>query len=50
VKSFVEAHGGEVQVASEPEKGATFTLLLPLRHAATGAGRSATPASAAVPR
>jgi signal transduction histidine kinase len=51
VKSFVEAHGGEVQVASQPEKGATFTLLLPLRHAVVpGAGRSAAPASAAVPR
>jgi signal transduction histidine kinase len=49
VKSFVEAHGGEVRVASQPERGATFTLLLPMRHAAQGTGRAA-PASAAVPR
>jgi signal transduction histidine kinase len=49
VKSFVEAHGGEVRVASQPEKGATFTLLLPIRYAAQGTGR-AVPASAAVPR
>src|SRR5439155_17279087 len=29
VKAFVEMHGGQVHVASEPGKGTTFTLTLP---------------------
>jgi len=41
VKSFVEAHGGEVRVSSQPERGAVFTMLLPLQYVPTAAGRSA---------
>jgi two-component system sensor histidine kinase ResE len=30
VRGFVEAHGGRVEAASQPERGSTFTILLPL--------------------
>ncbi|HYS81380.1 MAG TPA: ATP-binding protein [Anaeromyxobacteraceae bacterium] len=40
VKSFVEAHGGEVQVASSPEQGSTFTLVFPRRATGAAAARS----------
>jgi len=32
VRQIIEAHGGEVIVASELDKGSTFTLILPLSH------------------
>jgi signal transduction histidine kinase len=52
VRHIVEAHGGEVELASAPEQGSTFTIVLPLRSAepefaepaaarATMAGRAA---------
>ena len=36
VKSYVEAHGGEVSVRSEAGKGSTFTLVLPIEPPGTG--------------
>jgi two-component system sensor histidine kinase BarA len=38
VKSYVEAHGGEVSVRSEAGKGSTFTLMLPVEPPGTGLG------------
>jgi two-component system, NarL family, sensor histidine kinase BarA len=37
VKSFVEAHGGEVQVRSKAGEGSTFVMLLPFRVAVAAA-------------
>jgi len=31
VHQIIEGHGGKISVTSEPEKGTTFTLLIPLR-------------------
>jgi two-component system sensor histidine kinase BarA len=45
VRSYVEAHGGEVLVDSEVGKGSTFTLILPWRLAP--AGDRSTPSLAA---
>ena len=36
VRSYVEAHGGEVTVRSELNKGATFTLIVPIEPPGTG--------------
>src|SRR3954470_8309307 len=36
VKSYVEAHGGEVSVKSEMGRGATFTLILPIEPPGSG--------------
>jgi signal transduction histidine kinase len=36
VKSYVEAHGGEVSVRSELGKGSTFTLVVPIEPPSAG--------------
>jgi signal transduction histidine kinase len=40
VKSFVEAHGGEVLATSKLDGGSTFSIVLPVRTVAIGAGTS----------
>jgi signal transduction histidine kinase len=34
VRHIVEGHGGEVRVDSEPDRGSTFTIVLPPRRLA----------------
>ena len=36
-RSIVELHGGQISVASEAQKGSTFTVLLPIKEVAAGA-------------
>jgi signal transduction histidine kinase len=41
VRSLVEAHGGSIQMGSEPGRGATFTVTLPRKHLSVAIGLSA---------
>jgi len=47
-KSLVELHGGSISAASVPEKGATFTFVLPKATQGTKRRRAARTAAAAV--
>ncbi|WP_437727285.1 sensor histidine kinase [Sorangium sp. So ce861] len=49
VKHVIRAHGGRILVDSEPGKGSTFTLVLPLRGSARAAAAARRPAVAAAP-
>jgi signal transduction histidine kinase/DNA-binding response OmpR family regulator len=42
-KGFVEMHGGSIQVDSQPNKGSTFTIQLPMMKGPTGATNSNQP-------
>jgi len=44
-KRFALLHGGDVRVASQPDKGSVFTLMLPLRSPAPAAELAALPAA-----
>ncbi len=32
-KGLVEAHAGRIEVSSDPQQGATFRIVLPIKHA-----------------
>jgi signal transduction histidine kinase len=43
VQAIAEAHGGRVELDSDPGRGATFTLVLPADADPTMPGRTPTP-------
>ena len=43
VRHIMQAHGGEVEVESQPGEGSTFTLSLPLAPSGAAAGRGRAP-------
>jgi len=32
VKEVIDLHGGKILVQSQPDKGSTFSILLPIKH------------------